>query len=147
MTPFDLVLVPFPFTDLSAAKFRPCLVLSSIHPVGLAAHYVVSMVTSQVAVARFPHDVIIREWREAGLPKPSLIRLAKMVTVEESVIRRRFGALRAEDANEVRRQFQRLFSSLLATKRAFPARNRSEHSERRPVEAGEAGEDRNIAAG
>ena len=40
MTPFDLIILPFPFTDLSATKQRPCLVLAAadVPSLGMHAH-------------------------------------------------------------------------------------------------------------
>ena len=63
MTPFDVVLVPFPFSDLSAAKRRPCLVLATVRPKGLSVHYIVAMMTSHLSGFRFPHDVVLADWK------------------------------------------------------------------------------------
>jgi mRNA interferase MazF len=114
MTPFDLVLVPFPFTDLSSTKQRPCLVLSAIHPAGLPPHYIVAMVTSQIAGLSFPGDTVLSEWKAAGLPKPSLVRLAKLVTVESAVIRKKLGRLEPSDQRKVESNFGRLFAGLFS---------------------------------
>jgi len=113
MIPFDLVLLPFPFTDLSATKRRPCLILALFQPQGLPEHYGVAMVTSHLDGAAFPGDTLFSKWREAGLPKPSMARLAKVVTVERSLIRKKLGALHASDRSAIRRQFRRVFAELV----------------------------------
>src|SRR5262249_13295366 len=97
MTPFDFVLLPFPFTDLSTTKQRPCLILAALHPKGLAEHYIVAMITSQLTGFSFPGDTLLAKWREAGLPKPSMVRLAKVVTIERSLVRKKLGALQGAD--------------------------------------------------
>jgi hypothetical protein len=61
----------------------------------------------------FPGDTRFAKWREAGLPKPSLVRLAKVVTVERSLICKKLGALQANDRQAVRRQFRQVFSELV----------------------------------
>ncbi len=113
MTPFDLVLLPFPFADLRSTKQRPCLVLASFRPAGLTDHYIVAMVTSRLDGFSFPGDTRLARWSEAGLPKPSLVRVAKVVTVERSLIRKKLGTVQATDREAVRRQFRRLFAPIL----------------------------------
>jgi mRNA interferase MazF len=110
MTPFDLVLLPFPFTDLSTTKQRPCLILSVFQPKGLPEHYVVAMVTSRLDGAVFLGDTRFTTWREAGLrrawpcatmPKPGMARLAKVVTVERSLIRKKLGRVDNRDRQAI----------------------------------------------
>jgi mRNA interferase MazF len=113
MTPFDLVLLPFPFTDLSTTKQRPCLILAVFQPKGLPEHYVVAMVTSRLDGAVFPGDTRFAKWREAGLPKPSMARLAKVVTVERSLIRAKLGTVDGSDRQALRRQFRKMFAELV----------------------------------
>jgi mRNA interferase MazF len=116
MTPFSLVLLPFPFTDLSANKQRPCLVLVNFCPAGLGRHCIVAMVTSQLTGLTFPGDTQISAWVAAGLPKPSLVRLAKVVTVEESLIRKRLGQLQPADQMTIRANFESLFAVMLGSR-------------------------------
>jgi mRNA interferase MazF len=113
MTPFDLVLVPFPFTDLTTTKQRPCLILSAFQPKGLVEHYVVAMVTSNLGGLGFPGDTRLTKWSEAGLPKPSMVRLAKVVTVERSLIRKKLGSVHSGDKQAVRRQFRLVFAEVV----------------------------------
>lgn len=97
MTPFDVVPVPSPFTDLSRTKQRPCLILAATKPKRLNEHYVVAMMTSHLRSLSFVSDVVLQEWKNIGLPKPTLVRLAKVVTIERKLIRRKIGRLRASD--------------------------------------------------
>jgi mRNA interferase MazF len=113
MTPFDVVLLPFPFTDLRTTRQRPCVILSAFQPKGLAEHYVVAMVTSQLSGLAFPGDTVLAKWSEAGLPKPSLVRMAKVVTVDRSLIRKKVGTLEEADRKAIRRQFRQVFSELV----------------------------------
>ncbi|MGH7964674.1 MAG: type II toxin-antitoxin system PemK/MazF family toxin [Candidatus Binatia bacterium] len=114
MTPFDIVLVPFPFADLSTAKQRPCLVLASLKPKGLSEHVIVAMMTSHLRGVSFPSDVVLTDWQKAGLPKPTLARLAKVVTLDKRLIKRKLGHLLKIDQQIVTMKFTELFSSILA---------------------------------
>ena len=112
MTPFDVVLVPFPFADLRSSKRRPCLVLSGFKPRGLREHVIVAMITSQLSGPRFPFDVELEKYQAAGLPKPSLVRLGKIVTLDSSLIVKQLGTLTAADKRLVKAEFEKLFKGL-----------------------------------
>jgi mRNA interferase MazF len=107
MTVFDVILIPFPFSDLSAVKRRPCLVLSSFRPRSLREHLVLAMMTSQVSTSRFPHDV------EIDHLKPTLVRLSKLVTLDSQLIVKTLGTLHARDRDKIRSEFGRLFKAVL----------------------------------
>lgn len=109
-TTFDLILVPFPFSDLSSTKKRPCLVIQRHDVRKLGTYLTVAMVTSQVEGLSFPGDVSIQGWNEAGLPKPSLIRLSKLVTIEESLALKRLGKLVPTDQKSVRQSWRELYA-------------------------------------
>ena len=88
-------LCEFPFTSGSASKVRPALVLFD-----LKEDAIICRVTS---VARNgPLDVTITDWQLAGLLKPSVARLDRIVTAEKKIFLRRLGALSANDADAVR---------------------------------------------
>ena len=114
MTPFDVVLVPFPFADLSTTKQRPCLVITSFKPTRLNEHVIVAMMTSHVSGLGFPHDVSLVDWQKAGLPKPTLVRLAKVVTLDRKLVRRKLGRLLKTDQQAIVMKFKELFLPLLS---------------------------------
>jgi mRNA interferase MazF len=113
MRVFSVVLVPFPFTDLSSSKRRPCLVLASFRPRALKEHIIVGMMTSQVDSLRFPHDLEVSDLESAGLPKPTIVRLSKLVTIDTSLIVKELGRLSLKDQRAVSREFGLLFKQLI----------------------------------
>jgi len=113
MIPFDVVLVPFPFSDLKTLKKRPALVLSSFEQKRLGEFLIIAMMTSNVAGLHFPSDIELTDWAGAGLPKPTTIRLTKMVTVEAGNIQKKIGSLRPEDQKKVKQQLKAIFSQIL----------------------------------
>lgn len=79
--PGDVVTVPFPYTDRSTRQRRPALVVSSN---GLQAQHGllwVLMITS-AENRGWPGDVAITNLVGAGLPAASVIRTAKIATIE-----------------------------------------------------------------
>jgi len=106
----DLVLVPFPFTDLKTTKKRPALVLAVIPSKILPTLFIVAMVTSQITGERIQGDHDILSWKESGLLHPSKLRLAKLVSLEEDLIQKKLGTLPREDRKNVAREIQNIFN-------------------------------------
>lgn len=95
LRPFDVVVVPFPYSDRMAEKRRPALIVSSaaLH----AQDYLWLAMITGAAKDRRDGDVLIRDLAGAGLPGASMVRTVKIATVEPDRILRRIGRLgRAE---------------------------------------------------
>ncbi|OQX16095.1 MAG: transcriptional regulator [Desulfobulbaceae bacterium A2] len=93
---FTVVRVPFPFTDRTAAKNRPALVLSDAASFNTpAAHSVMAMITS-TANAPWPLDCPISDLAAAGLPAPSKVRF-KLFTLDHRLVRGELGRLSYDD--------------------------------------------------
>ena len=86
----DVVTVEFPYSDLQERKRRPGLVLAVDE-----SDLVLARITTREP--RDPRDVRLENWSAAGLPKPSTVRLPKLVTVDKRLILRRVGRLDAVD--------------------------------------------------
>jgi len=107
--PFEVVVVPFPFTDSAATKRRPALVLSSEGFNSRAAHLVLAMITSQENRG-WPLDTEIQDLRAAGLSHPSLVRM-KVFTLDERWVLRKAGALAGTDRTAVQKALGLLLTS------------------------------------
>jgi mRNA interferase MazF len=87
----DVVLVRFPFTDLSAHKLRPALVVGR----PLDADLILAFITSQLRVEHRPAEHLLDpndpEFKTTGLKAASRIRLDKLATLRRSLIQRRLG--------------------------------------------------------
>jgi mRNA interferase MazF len=91
----DVVLVAFPFTDLTTSKMRPALVISSnsFHRSGLDV--ILAGITSQTGKYPRSSDILlsIEDQNRAGLQKTSWVRLGKMVTLDRRLIRGKLGEI------------------------------------------------------
>jgi mRNA interferase MazF len=92
---WDIVLVPFPFTDLKTTKQRPALVISP-DKYNLGGDVIIVFITSQLNVLKKSGDYLIKEWQEARLPKPSMIRM-KFATISQSIIIKKLRRLTDKD--------------------------------------------------
>lgn len=105
---FDIVAVPFPFTDRSQSKRRPAMVVSSRVAFNVpAGHSVLAMITSSKNQA-WPLDVPIADLQSAGLPAPSLIRM-KLFTLDNRLVVRKIGTLSKLDRQKAKRALAKLF--------------------------------------
>ncbi len=77
----EVVKVPFPCTDRTARQFRPALVVCSGEHESDHDLLWVLMITS-ADNRGWPGDVVISNLTMAGLPAPSVIRTAKIATIE-----------------------------------------------------------------
>ena len=96
----DVVLVPFPFSDLSATKVRPAIVISSSLYHTSEPDLILAAITSNLAAASGPLDYVINSWQAAGLRFPSAFKPV-VFTLEPPRVIARIGALPASDLAEV----------------------------------------------
>lgn len=101
--PGDVVLVPFPFTDLTDAKQRPAVVLSSPRFNQIHQDVIIAAVTSHMPRAVGDDEYLLSEaeQRSAGLPKPSLIKIGKIVTLDQTLIKKRLGHIPAKGVKRI----------------------------------------------
>lgn len=104
---FDVVRVPFPFTDRQADKNRPALVVSNRAAFNRpAGHSVMAMITS-AGHAPWPLDVPIGDLKGAGLPAPSIVRF-KLFTLDHRLLRGTLGRLAEKDRAKVQKAMRLL---------------------------------------
>ena len=106
-----IVLVPFPFDDLSTMKARPAVCLTE--PIGQYRHVVLAFVSSRVAGDLTDADMVIdskdSDFGMTGLKVTSVIRLHPLMTVTASVIQRELGELSPRLSSELAGRLRRLF--------------------------------------
>ena len=85
---YKIVLVPFPFDDLSATKVRPAVCLTNeIKPYG---HVVLAFITSNITNTASTDMVIENtdpDFGTTGLKVSSAVRLHRLMTVSRSMIK------------------------------------------------------------
>jgi len=78
---WDIVRIPFPYVERPVRQRRPALVIAAEAPENAHRLLWLLMITS-AANRGWPGDVTISDLREAGLPVASLVRPAKVATIE-----------------------------------------------------------------
>ena len=99
----DVVLLPFPFTDLTATKTRPAVVVSTEAFQQATGDFTVAMITSVPRTGTY--DVAVQDWQAAHLLRPSWVR-AKLATLDPALVRYQPGSLSARDLTEVEQRIR-----------------------------------------
>lgn len=107
---FDIVLVPFPFTDGIEVKKRPAIILTTeLFNTG-HEQSICAMITSATHEKR-PSDIDIQRLSEAGLTKPSRIRF-KLFTLDNCLILGKLGRLAKVDQLNLCETMNEVFADL-----------------------------------
>jgi len=107
-----VVLVPFPFDDLTTTKVRPAVCLTD--PVGSHRHVILAFITSRTPVPILPTDIVLDpgqpDFAKTGLRVASTIRLHRLMTLSTTMIVRELGELPAATHQQVIAVLSRLFT-------------------------------------
>jgi len=111
MTKYKVVLVPFPFDDLSSSKVRPAVCLTE--PIGPHRHVVLAFITSRVPAQPLATDFVIAsedaDFSATGLRVSSMLQLHRLMTVTTALIRRELGRLPPRMQMRVDERLRELF--------------------------------------
>ena len=109
---YDVVLVPFPFDDLSGQKVRPAVCLTDA--VGVHRHVVLAFISSVLPGVPEQSDVLLTpampEFARTGLRVASALRLHRVVTVSATIIHRRLGVLAPGIQTQISQRLRTLFA-------------------------------------
>jgi mRNA interferase MazF len=103
----DIVVVSFPYTDLISFKARPAVVVKQIRD-----NYndvIVSLISSVVPELLFPYQILLQANKINNLKRTSVIKVARLATVEQDKIVAVIGKLSEEEL----KRFETLFKSLV----------------------------------
>ena len=98
----DVILIPFPFTDLSGNKNRPALVL-----IDGGVDLTVSFISTQTKWKE-DADILIKPTKENGLKKESLIRLSKLATIDKDLVLGLLGSIDDETTSMINNNLKKI---------------------------------------
>ena len=101
----DIVLVPFPYAELTATKTRPALIVSGATFTSVEGRITVAGITSNVAAHRNAASYELPDWAAAGLKKPSAVT-GWLATISPTLVRLRIGRLTVQDLQEVEKRLR-----------------------------------------
>ncbi len=105
----EIILVPFPFSNQSAIKKRPAVIVSSNKYNKLSSDVIIMAITSQIQHIYDIGERRLKDWQTAGLLKPSAIKSA-ISTLEQKLIIKKLGSLSSDDLKAMNNGLKELLS-------------------------------------
>lgn len=93
----DVVVVPFPFSDLTQAKRRPALVITALDGDDL----ILIQITSQTIKDKYAIAVNDNDFETGGLKQPSNLRPNRIFTADTHIVLYKIGNLKGVKVSEV----------------------------------------------
>jgi len=107
----DILLIPFPYTDLSTTKQRPVLVISNNYYNGSKQDIIVAAITSNMTDKEYSIRIAAIDLDEGQLKVDSIIRADKIYTFSNRIVIRKFGHLKPEVFLTVKEQIEKIIGS------------------------------------
>ena len=104
----DIVLVPVPFTNLSAQKRRPVVVISNNDYQSATADFVAVAMSSQPQHTPYGFTITSTDLADGKLNRPTQVRADKIYTLAQSIVVRRFGRVNNGILDRIRTLIQTL---------------------------------------
>ena len=108
----DIVLLAFPFTDLTSVKVRPGLVLSSESFNKRSEDLVFALITSNTSRIQ-AEDIILEpsnpDFPKSGLKRASALRIGRLHTLSKRLARRRLGEATPRLMGQIQAKLRQIF--------------------------------------
>ena len=109
---FKIVLIAFPFDDLSGTKVRPAVCLTDF--ISQHNHIIFAFITSNISAATELTDLIIEDsnvdFEHTGLKVSSVLKLRRLLTISDNIIQKVIGILPESYHTEVDTKLKLLFN-------------------------------------
>lgn len=98
----DIIVVRYPFSDLSAAKVRPAVVINAPHP---SQDRFIAPLTSRIQ-SLLPGEFVLLDWEKAGLNVPTAAKRG-IYTIHPDLVIKRVGQLSRRDAKALQNSIRK----------------------------------------
>lgn len=102
----DVVVLPFPFSDLSKSKRRPALVVAKLE----GDDVILCQITSEARVDDYSIVLSDNDFKTGKLNLTSLIRPNRLFTADKSIIIYKIGSLKDLKIKEVEKEIVKIFT-------------------------------------
>lgn len=97
----DVILVRYPFSDLSNFKVRPAIIVSTTH---VSQDIMIVPLTSKIS-SLLPGEFVLAEWKQAGLNVPTAAKRG-VYTIDRKLVRKTIGKLQPLDIKQLEKSLK-----------------------------------------
>ena len=101
----DILIVPFPFSDLSGIRQRPVLVLSKTNYLKECDDVITCGITSNLKDSKYSVLIENSNLMEGNIPVKSRIKVDKLFTLEQGIVIKKLGRINIETFNKIKKEF------------------------------------------
>ena len=104
----EIIIVPFPFSNLSSVKQRPVLVLSKNTDNEKIEDIITCGMTSNIKDSKYSILIGDKNLIEGEIPKPSRVKVDKLFTISQDIVKKKVGRIDKETFEKVKIEFVKL---------------------------------------
>jgi len=104
----EILIVPFPFSDLSSIKQRPVLVLSKREYNEGKDDIITCGITSNLKDSSYSILIENNNLERGNIPTVSRIKIDQLFTLEKSIVKKRIAKVNKKVLEEVKKEFMKL---------------------------------------
>ena len=104
----EIVVVPFPFSDLSSIKQRPVLILSKNSDNENSEDVITCGITSNIKDSRYSVLIDNSDLTQGSIPKASRIKVDKLFTISQAIIKKKVAKINNKTFEKARSEFFKL---------------------------------------
>jgi len=104
----EIIIVPFPFSDLSSIKQRPVLILSKNIDNEKVEDIITCGITSNVKDSKYSVLIKNEDLIEGEVPKISRVKVDKLFTISQDIVKKKVGRINKETFEKVKSEFVKL---------------------------------------
>ena len=103
----DVVILPFPFSDLTSVKKRPALVVATM----LGDDIILAQITSKAVSDTYSIDISSSDFSSGSLNQDSLVRPNRLFTADSNIVSYKAGSLKSSKLQEVINKITEILNS------------------------------------
>ena len=96
----DILVIPFPFSDLSNSKRRPAMIIAKLKGDDL----ILCQITGQERFDAYSEEILPTDFISGTLDKPSMVRPNRIFTADKSIVLRKIGSLKKETIQRIQKR-------------------------------------------